>query len=82
MVNKAIWAKGLQQYLGAMAPVCTRACETRDLKGSFRPGSSSRQVRLVPELEEKEEGARKGLTQALVFPESKGGASWSQAIPG
>lgn len=67
MVNKASWVKGLQLCLGAVAPVSTRACETRDLKGSFRPGSSSRPVRLVPELEEKEEGARRDSTEALVF---------------
>lgn len=76
----------LAPYLGAAAPAGTRARETRDLKGSFGPGSGSgsgsRQVTFMPELKEKDDGARRGLTQPLVFPESEGRAGWDQVIPG
>lgn len=56
--------------------------ETRDSKGSFMPGPSSRQVQLVLELEEREVGAIRSLIQCLVVPEPKRRADRDQAIPG
>lgn len=65
--------RGLAPYLGAAAPAGTRARETRDLKGSFGPGSGSGQVTFMPELKEKDDGARRGLTQPLCFQNPKEG---------